>query len=146
MVSAAMKLKDACSLEEKQRNYFVYKVHIVKAIVFLVVMYRCESESHSVVPDSLRSHGLDSLWNSPSQNTGVDSHSFLQGIFPTQGSKMWELDNEKKGWGPKNWCFWTVMLEKTLQSPLNSNEIKPVNPKGNQSWIFIGTTDVEAEA
>ena len=47
--------------------------------------------------------------------------------------------------GPKNWCFWTVMLEKTLESPLDCKEIKPVNPKGNQSWIFIGRTDAEAE-
>ena len=52
---------------------------------------------------------------------------------------MWELDY-KEGWVPKNWCFWTVVLEKTLESPLNSKEIKPVNPKGNQSWIFIGRT------
>ena len=58
---------------------------------------------------------------------------------------MWELDH-KEDWGPKNWCFWTVMLEKTLVSPLDCKEIKPVNPKGNQSWIFIGRTDSEAEA
>ena len=49
----------------------------------------------------------------------------------------WELDC-KEGWVPKNWCFWTMVLEKTLQSPLDSREAKPVNPKGNQSWIFIG--------
>ena len=57
---------------------------------------------------------------------------------------MWELDH-KKGWAPKNWCFWTVVLEKTLESPLDSKEIKPVNPKGNQPWIFIGRTDAEAK-
>ena len=57
---------------------------------------------------------------------------------------MWELDN-KKGWGPKNWCFWTVVSEKTLESPLDCKEVKSVNPKGNQSWIFIGRTDAEAE-
>ena len=61
------------------------KVYVVKAIVFPVVMYRCESESHSVVSESLGSHGLYSPWNSPGQNTGVDSFSLLQGIFPTQG-------------------------------------------------------------
>ena len=60
------------------------KVYVVKAIVFPVVMYRCESESHSVVSESLGSHGLYSPWNSPGQNTGVDSFSLLQGIFPTQ--------------------------------------------------------------
>ena len=57
---------------------------------------------------------------------------------------MWELDY-KESWAPKNWCFWTMMLEKTLESPLDWKEIQPVNPKGNQSWIFIGRTDVEAE-
>ena len=56
---------------------------------------------------------------------------------------MWELDSES--WVPKNWCFWTVVLEKTLQSPLDCKEIQPVHPKGNQSWIFIGRTDAETE-
>ena len=56
---------------------------------------------------------------------------------------MWELDH-KEGWASKNWCFRTVVLEKTLESPLNSKEIKPLNPKGNQCWIFIGRTDVKA--
>ena len=56
---------------------------------------------------------------------------------------MWEL-NYKESWTPKNWCFWTVVLEKT-ESPLDCKEIQPVNPKGNQSWIFIGRTDAEAE-
>ena len=57
---------------------------------------------------------------------------------------MWELDY-KESWAPKNWCFWTVVLEKTLESPLDCKEIQPVNPKGSQSWIFIGKTDAEAE-
>ena len=58
---------------------------------------------------------------------------------------MWELDH-KEGSAPKNWCFWAVMLEKTPESPLDFKEIKPVNPKGNRSWIFIRRTDAEAEA
>ena len=58
---------------------------------------------------------------------------------------MWELDH-KEGWAPKNWLFWTVVLEKTLESPLDSREIKSVNCKGNQSWLFIGRADAEAEA
>ena len=58
---------------------------------------------------------------------------------------VWELDH-KEGWMLKNWCFWAVMLEKTLDSPLGCKEIKPVNPKGNQSWIFTRGTDAEAEA
>ena len=57
---------------------------------------------------------------------------------------MWELDS-KESWAPKNWCFWTMVLEKTLESPLDSKEIQPLHPKGNQSWIFIGRTDAEAE-
>ena len=57
---------------------------------------------------------------------------------------MWELDH-KEGWMLKNWCFWTVVLEKTLESPLDCKEIQPVHPRGNQSWIFIGRTDAETE-
>ena len=57
---------------------------------------------------------------------------------------MWELDH-KESWAPKNWCFWTVVLEKTLESPLDSKEIQPVHPKENQSGIFIGRIDAKAE-
>ena len=57
---------------------------------------------------------------------------------------MGELDH-KEGWASKNWCFWTVVLEKTLESPLNCKESKPVNPKGNQPWKFIGRTDAKAK-
>ena len=57
---------------------------------------------------------------------------------------MWELDCEES-WAPKNWCFWTVVLEKTLESPLDCKEIQPVHPKGDQSWVFIRRTDAEAE-
>ena len=58
--------------------------------------------------------------------------------------QMWELDH-KKGWTLKSWCFWTVVLEKTLDSPLDCKETQPVHPKGDQFWVFIGRTDVEAE-
>ena len=58
---------------------------------------------------------------------------------------MWELDYKESS-APKNWCFWTVVLEKTLESPLDGKEIQPVRPKGNQSWIFIGRNDAEVEA
>ena len=57
---------------------------------------------------------------------------------------MWKLDSEES-WAPKNWCFWTVVLEKTLESPLDCKEIQPVHSKGDQSWVFIGSTDAEAE-
>ena len=57
---------------------------------------------------------------------------------------MWELDYKER-WAPKNWCFWTVTLEKTLETPLDCKEIQPVHPKGDQSWIFIGRTNAKAE-
>ena len=65
--------------------------------------------------------------------------------FSSSQVHMWELDH-KEGWALKNCCFWIVVLEKTLESPLDSKEIKPVDPKGNQPWVFIGRTDAEAEA
>ena len=103
-----MKLKDACSLEEKfmtnldgmlkkQRHYFT--------------------------------------------NKGPSSQSY---VFSSSHVWMWELDY-KESWVLKNWCFWTVVLEKNLESPLGCKEIQPVHPKGNQSWIFTGRTDAEAE-
>ena len=108
MVTAAMKLKDAYSLEgklcqarqniKKQRHYFV--------------------------------------------NKGLSSQSYY--CFSSGHVWMWELDY-KKSWAPKNWCFWTVLLEKTLESPLDCKEIQPVHPKGDQSWVFIGRIDFEAE-
>ena len=76
----------------------------------------------------------------PLNCTGLSSQSYG---FSSGHVWMWELDC-KESWALKNWCFWTVVLEKTLESPLDCKEIKPVNPKGNQSWIFIGRTDAEA--
>ena len=65
-------------------------------------------------------------------------------FFPSSHVWMWGLDY-KESWEPKNWCFWTVVLEKTLESPLDPKEIQPVHPKGYQLWVFIRRTDVEAE-
>ena len=65
-------------------------------------------------------------------------------VFSSNHVWMWELDY-KESWAPKNWCFWTAVLEKTLESPLDCKEIEPVHSKRNQSWIFIGRTDAEAE-
>ena len=65
-------------------------------------------------------------------------------VFSSGHVWMWELDY-KESWVPKNWCFWTVVLEKTLESPLDCKGVQPVHPKGDQSWVFIGRTDVEAE-
>ena len=88
----------------------------------------------------------------PRQHIKKQRHSFANkgpscqsyGFF-SRHVWMWELDY-KESWVPKNWCFWTVVLEKTPESPLDCKEIKPVNRKGNQLWIFIGKTDAEAEA
>ena len=74
-------------------------------------------------------------------NKGLSSQGYG---FSSGHVWMWELDY-KESWAQKNWCFWSVVLEKTLESPLDCKEIKPVHPKGNQSWIFIGRTDAEAE-
>ena len=65
-------------------------------------------------------------------------------VFSSSHVWMWELDY-KENWALKNWCFWTVVLEKTLESPLDCKEIQPVHPKRNESWIFIGRVDAEAE-
>ena len=75
-------------------------------------------------------------------DTGPSSQSYG---FSSSHIQMWELDH-KEGWALKNWCFQTVVLEKTFESPLDCKEIKSVNPKGNQPWIYIGRTDAEAEA
>ena len=89
-------------------------------------------------------------YDQPGQHIKKQRHHFANKYPSSQGCGffsghvwMWELDY-KEGWMPKNWYFWTVVLEKSLASPLNCKEIKLVNPKGNQSWIFIGRADVEA--
>ena len=85
---------------------------------------------------------LDSILQSRAiTNKGLSSQSYG---FSSSHVWMWELDH-KESWVPKNWCFWTVVLEKTPESPLDVKEIKPVSPKGNQSWIVIGSTDAKAE-
>ena len=90
-------------------------------------------------------------YDKPRQCIKKQSHHFAdeQGLysqscgFSITHVWMWELDY-KEGWALKNWCFWTVVLEKTLESPLDCKEIKPVNLKGNQSWMFVGKADAEA--
>ena len=80
-----------------------------------------------------------------SRHSFANKGSSSQGYgFSSSHVWMWELDFEES-WVPKNWCFWTVVLEKTLESPLDCKEIQPVHPKGDQSWVFIGRTDAEAE-
>ena len=91
-------------------------------------------------------------YNQPRQHIKKQRHYFVNKGPSSQGSGfssghlwMWELDY-KESWTQKNWCFWSVVLEKTLESPWDSKEIQPVHPKGDQSWVFIGRTDFEDEA
>ena len=107
MVTAAMILKEACSLE---KSYNKPREHIKKQRHYFA-------------------------------NKALSSQSYG---FSTSHVWMWEL-NYKESWALKNWWFWTVVLEKTLESPLDCKEVQLVHPKGNQSWIFIGRTDAEAE-
>ena len=89
---------------------------------------------------------LDSILKSKDINHFAEKRLYSQSYgFSSSHVWMWELDY-KESWAPKNWCFWTVVLEKTIESALDCKEIKPVNPKGDQPWTFIGRTDAEAEA
>ena len=90
-------------------------------------------------------------YDKPRQSIRKQRHQFaMKGLysqsygFSSNHIWMWELDYKQSS-APKSWCFWTVVLGKTLESPLDCKEIKPVHPKGNQSWIFMGRTDAEAE-
>ena len=91
-------------------------------------------------------------YDKPRQHNKEQQHYFADKYpknqsygFSSSHVLMWELDH-REGWAPENWCFQIVVLEKTLERPLDSKGIKPVNLKGNQPWIFIGRTDAEAEA
>ena len=104
-----------------------------------------------ILQDVFRASGLESLETSTHFQL-VDPHHdwfllflFSQGYgFSTGHIWMWELDCEES-WEPKNWCFWTVVLEKTLESPLDCKEIQPIHSKGDQSWVFFGRNDAKAE-
>ena len=128
--------------------------------------------SHSVVSDSLRPHGLQPTrllhpWDSPGKSTGLGCHCLLHDesrqsikkqrhhfayksqysqsyVFSNSHVGMWQLIH-KEGWALKNWCFGTVVLEKTLESSVDCKEIKLGNLKGNPPWLFIGRTDAEDE-
>ena len=96
-------------------------------------------------------HRLSCPYDQPRQHIKKQKHYFVNKGPSSQGYSfsstrvwIWELDY-KESWVPKNRCFWTVVLEKTLESPLDCKEIQPVHPKGDQSWVFIGRTDGEAE-
>ena len=142
-------------------------------MVFPIVMYGCESWTIKQLKKwkwscSVMSNSLGPPWTivfQASLSIGFSRQEYRSGLpFPSPGDlpnpgiepgllhcrqTLYPLSHHehslKKSWAPKNWCFWTVVLEKTLEGPLGCKEIKPVNPKGNQSWVFIGRTDAEAE-
>ena len=87
---------------------------------------------------------LDSILKSRDIKLANKGPSSQGSGFPSSYVWMWEMDY-KESWAPKNWCFWTMVLQKTVESPLDCKEIQPVHPKGDLSWVFIGRTDAEAE-
>ena len=126
------------------------KVHVVKAMIFPVVMYGCENWALSVDRCCLQalqfSVPLIDLWIRMKRHHFANESLIRQSYgFFSSHVWMWELDH-KKGWVLKIRRFRTVVPEKTLESPLDSKEIKPVNSKGNEHWIFIGRIDAEVEA
>ena len=125
-----MKLKDAYSLEEK--FWPTWWAAVSGVAQSQTRLKRLSSSSSSRQHIKKQRHCF--------ANKGPSSQGYG---FSSSHVWMWELDY-KESWVPKNWCFWTVVL-KTLEKPLDCKEIQPVHPKGNQSWIFIGRTDVEAE-
>ena len=88
---------------------------------------------------------LDTILKSRDITLLTKDHTVKAMVFFSSHVWVWELDHTE-GWAPKNWCFWIVVLKKTLESPLDCRKIKAVNPKGNQPWIVIGRADAEAEA
>ena len=98
----------------------------------------------TLVPGSKVMTNLDSILKSRDIALPTKVH-VVKAVISNCRVWIWELDH-KESWALKNWCFWTIVLEKTLVSPLDCGEIKPVNPKGNQPWIFSGRTDAEGEA
>ena len=97
-----------------------------------------------LLPERNAMINLDSILKSRDITLPTNVHLRQSYVFSTSHVWMWELDY-KESWALKNWCCWTVVLEKTLESPLDCKEIQPVHPKGDQSWVFFGRNDVEAE-
>ena len=134
-----MKLKTLGSLEEKLWQAFSSVQSLSHDRLFATPWtaayqaFLSITNSQSLLIQKQRHHFAD-------KGTSPQSYGFSRSQI-----RMWELDH-REGWMPKNWCFQTVVLEETVESPLDSKEIKPVNPKGNQSWMFIGRIDAEAEA
>ena len=123
----------------------------LKNFKFLLIWVLLGDCSHEIKRRLLLGRKVKQRINQPKQNIKKQRHYFAnKGLssqsygFSSSHVWMWKLDY-KESWVQKNWCFWTVVLEKTLESPLDCKEIQPVHPKGDQSWVFIRRTDIEAE-
>ena len=125
------------------------KMETVTDFIFLGSKITADDDcSHEIKRHSLLGRkamtNLDSILKSRDHHF-ADKGPYSQSYgFSSSHAQMWELDH-KESWAPKNWCFWTVVLEKTLESALDCNETQPVHSKGDQSWVFIGRTDAETE-
>ena len=142
--------KDMASSPITSWQIYGDKVDTVAEFIFLGSKITVDGEcSHKIkrclLPGRKAMTNLDSILKSWDITLPTKVHMVKTMVFSSSHAQMWKLDY-KEDWAPKNWCFQIVMLEKTLESPLDSKEVKAVNPKGNQPWIFIGRTDAEAEA
>ena len=123
------------------------KVYLVKAVVSPVVVYGCESWTiRKAAAAAAAAKPLQSCLTLCDPRDDSPPGSPVPGILQARTLEWVAISFSKEGWVPKNWCFWSMVLGKTLESPLDCKEIKPLSPKGNWSWIFIGRTPVEAEA
>ena len=148
------------------QNLWICYLHDIRSHHFMANRWRNSGNSERLYFLGLQNHCRCWLqpWNwkmlapwkksydQPSQYIKKQRHYLADKGLSSQGYGfssshvwMWELDY-KESWAPKNWCYWTVVLEKTLESPLDCKEIKPMNARGNQSWLFIGRIDYETEA
>ena len=139
-------------LEFTSTNNYIHSISIVFTTIYFIFLgskITADGDwSHEIKRRLLLGRkamtNLDSILKSRDVTLPTNVCIVKATVFFSSHVWMWELYG-KEGWVPKNWCFWTVVLEKALESPLDCKEIKPVNPTGNQSWLFIGRTDAEAE-
>ena len=132
-------LKKWEAVEKQRHRYEIVVVHLLSR----VWLFASHGLQHTRLPCPSLSPRVCSNLSPLRWHHFADKGPYSQSYgFSSSHVWMWKLDN-KEGWASKNWCFWTVVLEKTLESLLDNKEIKPVNLKGNQPWIFIGRTDSE---
>ena len=129
---------------------FGFKIYLL--LTFSLFSWAPKSLQMVTAPMKLKDvYSLEGKYDQPGQHIKKQGHYIAIKCPSSQGYGfsnshvwLWELEY-KESWVPKNWCFWSVVLEKTLENPLDCKEMQPVHPKGDQSWVFIGRTDVEAQ-